>query len=147
MSLNQYVCEVMVAGPSLVIATGRFRIDGTSNPDLVVDGAPSAVKTGVVRNGEGDFTVTLPKVGGGYPQELISCDVSVAYIDATDAGVDEINKPGYVVGSYDPATGAFGILNVIVTGSTSTAVGDPNDNSEIHFLAVLRNEKLLGQTV
>lgn len=148
MSLTQYACEMMAYGPGMVLAAGRFKFESTGPTfDLTVDSVPSTAKTVIARTGAGTFDVTLPKVGGGWPQEMIACLPTISYNDATDAGVDEVNEIRYVTDSYVPSTGTFTLINVIVTGSVSTAVGDPNDEAEIHFIAMLRKDKILGQTV
>lgn len=146
----RYHCDILTHGPGLVLVAGRFRIEGSSAPDEVVDGVSNVVQTTVARTGAGDFLVTLPKVGGGWPQEMISCVVGSAVVDATDAAVDELNIPAYVVGSYSKTAGTFQILNSVADDTSGAviarAVGDPNDESEIHFLAILRNPGILAQT-
>ena len=145
----RYHCDLMMHGPGLVLAVGRFRIDGTNDPDRTVDGVPNVKQTVVDFPSTGHYTVQLPKVGGGYPQELISCVAQVAYIDDTDAGLDEINTIRYTVDSYDKATGTFTLTHtvaVITDAAGSVTVGNPNDNSEVHFQAVFRNVGILAQT-
>jgi hypothetical protein len=141
--------EMLVEGPGLVLASLRFRIDGTNSPDRVVDGVPNTVQTTVTYEDVGKtFTVTLPKMGGGYPQEMLACVCDVAYIDASDAGVDETNKVAYVVDSYDRTTGAFTLASTISSGDPYvTVVGAPNDNSEIHVIMMLRKSAALAQTI
>lgn len=145
-----YRNEVLVQGPKLVVIAGRFRVDGTNSPDLVVDGCPKTALTEVTRTDVGEFTVTLPQVGGGWPTEMISCILTVGVIDSTDAALDEIHRPRYVIDSYDPSTGAFDIMNSLssdTSGATlGTAIGEPVDNSEIHYVCFLRNSNDLDQT-
>lgn len=135
---NEYYCDVMMLGPDMVLAVGRFRVDGTSSPDLTVDARPNVAGTTVVYEDTGKtFTVTLPKVGGGWPQEMISCIARIGALAATDTGdVD------YKVDSYDPTTGSF-----VLFGSVANVASALTDNSEVHFQAVLRRGKTLGQTV
>lgn len=149
MSLNQYYCDILMQGPGLILLGGRFRVDGTNSPDLVVDGRPNLVAITVAYNDSTkEYTVTIPKIGGSLPQELITCIPALAFADATAAGVDVTNVPGYVQGSYSPTTGSFVILNSqnTLSGTANTVAVFP-DNAEIHFLALFRNEKRLGQTV
>ena len=135
---NEYYCDLMMLGPDMVLACGRFRVDSTNSPDLIVDPRPNVAGTTVVYENTGKtFTITLPKVGGGWPQEMVSCIAKVSALAATDTGdVD------YKVDSYDPATGAF-----VLFGSVANVASALTDNSEVHFQAVLRRGKILGQTV
>lgn len=139
--------EALVEGPGLVFCSVRFRIDGTSSPDRVVDGVPRTAQTTVVyEDTDKTFTVTLPKMGGGWPQEMLACVPHVAAIDVNDAELDEVNKVQYKVDSYDPTTGAFVLLATVVTGSTASAKGALNDNSEVHVICMLRKSGTLAQT-
>lgn len=135
---NQYYCDVMTIGSGLILYAGRFRVDGTSSPDRVVDERDNTVGTLVTYENTGKtFTVTLPKVGGGWPQELISLIPKVAVLAATDTGdVD------YVVDSYNPATGTFTLV-----GSVANVASVLTDNTEVHFMGMFRKDKILGQTV
>lgn len=146
-SLNTYYADILVQGPGLILLGLRFRVNGTSQPDQVVDGRPNLVACTVVYEDVGKtYTVTLPKIGGSLPQELIACIPALAFEEgATAPAVDAVDKPGYVYNSYSPTTGAFVIVNSKTT--TGTAVAAFPDNSEIHLLVMLRNEKRLGQTV
>lgn len=147
MALGQYYADVLAQGPELVVIGGRFRVNGTSAPDLVVDGTPNRVAITVAYEDTGKtYTVTLPKIGGSLPQELVAITTSLAFEEAVTApAVDSVDKPGYVYNSYSPTTGAFVIINSKTT--TGTAVAVFPDNAEIHFIAMFRNQKRLGQTV
>lgn len=136
--LLQYYCDTKMLGPDMVLMCGRFRVDGTNSPDRVVDPVPNLVQTTVAYENTGKtFTVQLPQVGGGYPQELICMIPSVAVLAATDTGAVD-----YVVDSYSPTAGTFTLV-----GSVANVASVLTDNTEVHFMGVFRVSKILGQTV
>jgi hypothetical protein len=129
--------EMLVEGPGLVLVSVRFRIDSTNDPDRTVDGVPHTAQTTVVYENVGKtFTVTLPKMGGGYPAQMLACVPKVAVLAATDTG--DID---YVVDSYDSSTGAFTLV-----GSVANVASALTDNTEVHVLCMLRKSATLAQT-
>jgi hypothetical protein len=147
MPTNEYYCDVATLGPGLILMSGRFRVDGTNSPDLVVDQRPNVVSTAVAYTATGIYDVTLPKVGGGWPQELVTVLVGTSWVDATDAAVDGTVEARYQTGTYNPATGVFRILTVGSADGSAKDLAVGRDNSEISFIAILRKDKILGQTV
>lgn len=138
----------MLHGPGVVLFGCRLKFEATGPTfDQVVDPVFNTAKTTVAINGAGDYTVTLPKVGGGWPQELIALIPALAVNDAADAGAEEMWKVGYVKDSYNKDTGTFQILTFKTTGSTSTAAANVNDEAELHFVLLLRYDRAGAQTI
>lgn len=145
----QYVCgDTLQYGPGVVMFGCRLKYETTGTTfDQIVDPVFNTAKTTVTRNGVGDYTVKLPKVGGGWPQELITMfQPHVVAKDAADAGVDEAWKAQYVMDSYSKTAGTFQILVFKVTGATVTAAADLTDEAEIHIQAMFRNAPEGAQT-
>jgi hypothetical protein len=136
-----YVKDVDVDGPGLLDIVFTFRSAGsTSNPDLVRDGLPRAPGVVVTRAAAGEYEVTLPKVGGGYPQQVVGCICSLGCVDMTAliAAVDL--KVAYKASSYSASTGKFRIMAILEDGTP--AAEDLADNVEVHVH--IRLQKTLG---
>ncbi len=112
---------------------GSFRVDGTSNPDVIRDGNSGAIES-VVLTSTGLFTVTLEGTWP-IPQRLVSWNVDCARgVAPTQPGEAHL-----VVDSYDQVTRSFAIQ---FTGPTDSAGADsnaaplalnPDDNDMICF--------------
>lgn len=121
MQLNQ---ELGGYHKGLIRLLGSFRIDGTSNPDVVRDGNTNMI-TSVVRTSEGLFTVTL-RTGFPIPKRLLYWNVHLA-----QAANPTVSVRAYmVVDSYSQAARSFQIQ---VGDFAGDEVIDPDDNDMIAF--------------
>ncbi len=106
---------------------GSFRIDGTSDPDVIRDGN-SACVSAVDRESAGLFTVTFDD-DFPIPETLASWKVSMA---RGAVPTQEITECFLVVDTYSQSTRTFQIACVDGADGSNAAV-DPDDNDMISF--------------
>jgi hypothetical protein len=121
MQLNQ---ELGGYHKGVIRLLGSFRIDGTSDPDVIRDGNTNMI-TSVVRTSEGLFTVTF-RSGFPLPAKLISWNVHVAQAANPTASV----RAYYVRDSFSQTARTFQIQ---VGDFAGDEVIDPDDNDMIAF--------------
>jgi len=106
---------------------GSFRIDGTSNPDVIRDGN-SAYVASVTRVSAGLFTVKFDK-DFPIPEILTSWKISMA---RAAVPTQEITECNLVVDSYSMSARTFQVACVDGSDGSNGAV-DPDDNDMIGF--------------
>lgn len=107
-----------------------FRVDGTDDPDGIVQGECGRVES--ITEASGVFTVTLAKP---WPRQLV-CARAWAHM----AHASTIEDAKYDLDSYDPDAGTFTISGVTDDGDGTYTVEALTDNTVISFTAY-------GQTV
>lgn len=120
----------------MVSIEGGFRIDGTNDPDLVLDGNTNVIDN-VNRDSAGLFTVTLQSwiPEGHLPDVILRCPAEATASDATPV---KTVVAQYVLGSWSKANRTFQITTVLVgnTGASAyfdAAPDDPDDNTFVTF--------------
>ncbi len=108
---------------------GAFRLDGTSNPDVIRDGKSNCIES-VVRESEGLFTVTF---ADGFP---LPVRLTKEFASISQPVLPTVWAKAHVVlDSYSASTRSFQIqlLEAIAAGDTGAEVSDANDNDMVFF--------------
>jgi hypothetical protein len=104
-----------------------FRIDGTNDPDILVQLGANAVES-VVRDSAGTFIVQFNQA---YPRQVLVFP-TLAQATAT-ATVEDVR---YVLDSYDASTGQLTIETITDDGDGTLTVEDITDNSMVYVLVI-----------
>lgn len=113
----------------------QFRINGSSNPDGLVQFGANAVAS-VVRNSTGNFTVQL---NNAFPRQLLVIPAPLAQATANTT----IEGVRYVVDSYDKADGQFEVETITDDGDGTLTVEDPTDNTVVTIICISQTKDTL----
>ncbi len=142
MGVTMFKGLLSVDGGSLEDVVFSFRsAGGTSNPNRVRDGRPTTAQIAVTRAAAGEYEVSLPQVGGGFPAQICGVVCQAAFVDVaamvTNIGV----HVAYKADSYSASTGKFRIIATKDDGTP--AAEDLAANVEVHcHVRVQRSNKI-----
>jgi hypothetical protein len=137
--------DLKVDGGGLEDYVFSFRSSGTTvTPDRIRDGRPKTAGMTVVHGGvTGEYLVTLPKVGGGYPAQVVGIIPSLAFLDIAAAVTGVGVEVFYKADSYSASAGTFRLIAIRDDGTP--AGEDLADNIEVHVHARFQRSNLMKQ--
>jgi hypothetical protein len=116
-----------------------FRVNGSSDPDGLVQGLSNAVDS-VVHAGAGTYTVTLNKT---WPRQIVAILADLASATATVGAIENVR---YVVDSYSTSDGKFELETITDDGDGTLTIEDITDNTVISVHMVVQNHDALTES-
>jgi hypothetical protein len=130
--------KVRSYGSEQVLFSVAFAGAGALAPTAVYDSIENKSQTTVAApSPAGVYEVTIPRLGGGWPQEMLSCVGVVTDTAANMAAALTAFRLAYVKDSYVPSTGKFKVAAILGTTLTNLPVG-----AEAMVSVFMRRQKL-----